>query len=163
VGPVAYTYERGSSLFEGENEQSHQGFRPPPIAAHAASISDQTTPEREVMQCRSRCSSARQVLNEHIGTTPITGLAKNSAASLASRNTILSAQSILCVGQESRWHPGRPTKKTEANLRLAFAAAALTFARYIAIEEQAGAEGRRRGAALFRAIAKSRPVGLKRI
>jgi rubrerythrin len=46
--------------------------------------------------------------------------------------------------------------RTEANLRKAFATATLAHWRYIALAEQADAEGRHRAAALFRAIAKSR-------
>jgi rubrerythrin len=46
--------------------------------------------------------------------------------------------------------------RTEANLRQAFATATLVYRRYIAIAEQADAEGSHRAAALFRAIAKSR-------
>jgi rubrerythrin len=46
--------------------------------------------------------------------------------------------------------------RTQANLRLAFATATLASRRYIAIAEQADAEGRHGAAALFRAIAKSR-------
>ncbi len=46
--------------------------------------------------------------------------------------------------------------RTEANLRQAYATAILTSRRYIAIAEQADAEGKHRAAALFRAIAKSR-------
>ena len=45
---------------------------------------------------------------------------------------------------------------TEANLRRAFATATLAHRRYIALAEQADAEGKHRAAALFRAIAKSR-------
>jgi rubrerythrin len=45
---------------------------------------------------------------------------------------------------------------TEANLRQAFATATLAHRRYIAIAEQADAEGDHRAAAFFRAIAKSR-------
>jgi rubrerythrin len=76
----------------------------------------------------------------------------------------------LREGQKSRWYPGHPTKKTdgrismaalsgsrtEANLRQAFVTATLTHRRYIAIAEQADAEGRHHIAALVRAIAKSR-------
>jgi rubrerythrin len=46
--------------------------------------------------------------------------------------------------------------RTEANLRQAFATATLTHRSYIAAAEQADAEGNRRAAALFRAVAKSR-------
>jgi rubrerythrin len=46
--------------------------------------------------------------------------------------------------------------RTEANLRHAFATATLAHRRYIAIAEQAEAEGRHRTATLFRAIANSR-------
>lgn len=46
--------------------------------------------------------------------------------------------------------------RTEANLRQAFATAILTYRRYIAIAEQADAEGKHHAAELFRAIAKSR-------
>jgi rubrerythrin len=46
--------------------------------------------------------------------------------------------------------------RTEANLRQAFATETLAQRRYIAIAEQAGAEGNHRAAASFRAIAQSR-------
>jgi rubrerythrin len=46
--------------------------------------------------------------------------------------------------------------RTEANLRQAFATATLASRRYIAIAEQADAEGRHRAAELFRSVAKSR-------
>jgi rubrerythrin len=46
--------------------------------------------------------------------------------------------------------------RTEANLRQAFATATLAYRRYLAIAEQADAEGGHRAAVLFREIAKSR-------